>query len=368
METGERGTPMPATASERETPTPPTPPRVLLADDADRLRSLYRAVLETDGRFEVVAEAADGREAIDAAAEHQPDLILLDLSMPRLDGLEALGWIQQVAPSSQVIVLSGLQEDRYGDPTRERGAIGYIEKGGSPKDLIAEIETITEGTIDLADRPPADDDGASPPTPPPEPLREPVETVQDRIDEIVRRWPDETVDGPLDVALQEMETLRTRLEALARLHRTALSETTRDRVPLDDVVDAVQQRLDGALADATLRRGELPVVHADRDQVETAIAEIVENAATFGSASTIEIRAAETDDGWEIVVVDDGSGIPDTHLDQVVEPFETTGDPRQHPGLGLALAQTVALEHGGDLDIEDAPGGGTAVTLTVAEP
>lgn len=344
-------------------------PRVLLADDADRLRSLYRAVLEDDGRYQVVAEAADGEEAIQAADAHEPDLVLLDLSMPRLDGLEALEGIHEVAPDTEVIVLSGFQKDRFGDQARELGAVGYIEKGGSPQELLDEIDEILDGILDLADTPEADPPTEdAPPKPPVDPLKGPVEAVDAYVEEIVEGWPEDPVERPLTVAREQVETLRTRLEGLARLRRIAGTAPQRDRVPLDDVVESVESRLNGDLDDTALRFGDLPVVDADRDQVEAALAELVDNALAFGGASTIEIDAARTDDGWQIVVADDGQGLPEDRRDELLDPLETTGDPTEHPGLGLALARHVAHEHGGDVEIDDAPGGGTVVTLTLAHP
>ncbi len=81
--------------------------RVLIADDVQDLRSMLRLALELSGRFTVVAEAMNGAHAVDLAAMYKPDLALLDLSMPTLDGLEALPRILEVSPETKVVVLSG---------------------------------------------------------------------------------------------------------------------------------------------------------------------------------------------------------------------------------------------------------------------
>lgn len=88
--------------------TSSAPTRVLVVDDSEDMRFLVRWTLERDDDFRVVAEAADGHEAIDAAREHRPDLVLLDISMPRMSGLQALPVIRAEAPESVVVMLSTL--------------------------------------------------------------------------------------------------------------------------------------------------------------------------------------------------------------------------------------------------------------------
>ncbi len=98
-----------------------------------------KLILEAYGPFEVVGEAADGRAGIDLAGELQPDLVLLDLSMPEMDGLEALPRVVERAPGADVIVFSGFVEGRLGAEVRQLGGLGYIEKGVEPDELVEEI-------------------------------------------------------------------------------------------------------------------------------------------------------------------------------------------------------------------------------------
>ncbi len=112
--------------------------RVLLADDVAQLRMLLRMALELNGAFEVVAEAADGAEAIVRAAECQPDLVILDLMMPGLDGLEALPGIREAAPGAKVVVLSGFAEEKLRSRALAAGATEYLEKG----DVFGVVETL----------------------------------------------------------------------------------------------------------------------------------------------------------------------------------------------------------------------------------
>lgn len=102
---------------------------MLLVDDAVDIRTLVRLGLERDGRFEVVAEAGDGREAVDRAREHQPDLIVLDVAMPVMDGLEALPLIRATSPRSRVVMLSGFTAESMERGSLDQGADAYLEKG-----------------------------------------------------------------------------------------------------------------------------------------------------------------------------------------------------------------------------------------------
>ena len=113
--------------------------RVVLADDAGELRALVRLALERSGQFEVIAEAGNGQEAIDAVGAHEPDLVLLDVSMPVMDGLEALPRILEAAPNTTVVMLSGFTEERLGAEARRLGAAAYLEKGVPPKALVAHL-------------------------------------------------------------------------------------------------------------------------------------------------------------------------------------------------------------------------------------
>lgn len=109
---------------------------VLLVDDSDEIRFLLRANLESDGRFVVVGEAANGREAIDAAGVLQPDAVILDASMPVMTGIDALPHLREVAPDAALIVLSAYSEGRLAELAAEAGAVAYLEKGTAMADLV----------------------------------------------------------------------------------------------------------------------------------------------------------------------------------------------------------------------------------------
>jgi DNA-binding NarL/FixJ family response regulator len=111
------------------------PISVYLVDDVPELRELVKWAMEDDPAFEVVGEAGDGRSALEGIAETHPAAVLLDLSMPDMNGLEAILEIRKNDPDIAIIVLSGFSADRMGPPTLERGADRYVEKGTPMEEL-----------------------------------------------------------------------------------------------------------------------------------------------------------------------------------------------------------------------------------------
>ena len=135
--------------------TSPSVYRVVLIDDVAELRRLIGMLLQRTERFEIVAEAGDGASGVASVAAHRPDVALLDLSMPIMDGLEALPLIRDVVPSCRVVVLSGFEAGRMADKAMSLGASGYLTKGTAPDHLVREL-------LDILDRPPEPDgDGGS---------------------------------------------------------------------------------------------------------------------------------------------------------------------------------------------------------------
>ncbi len=116
-------------------------PRVLVVDDNQDLRMLIRLHVEAIGKYEVVGEAGDGEEAVAMAAQLQPNVVLLDLAMPRMDGLQALPLILEAAPGVRVVVLSGFDKGMMAKEVLAAGAARYIEKGVrlDLADVLAEV-------------------------------------------------------------------------------------------------------------------------------------------------------------------------------------------------------------------------------------
>ncbi len=120
------------------------PIRVLLCDDAEGFRALMRVSLAEDPAIEIVGEAADGEAGVDAAAALQPDVVLLDMSMPRMGGLQAIPKLRSRAPGTSIIGLSSLSAARMAAPSIEIGAHTYLEKGTGLEDIRAAIHAAAD--------------------------------------------------------------------------------------------------------------------------------------------------------------------------------------------------------------------------------
>ena len=110
--------------------------RVLVVDDTDDFRALMRVVLERTGDFEVVAEAPDGQQGLEMARLMAPDVVLLDIAMPVMDGLQALPQIRGLCPDAAVVVLSGFSASKMRLQAVALGADGYLEKGQPMRGLL----------------------------------------------------------------------------------------------------------------------------------------------------------------------------------------------------------------------------------------
>ncbi|HET8626311.1 MAG TPA: response regulator transcription factor [Thermomicrobiales bacterium] len=119
--------------------------RVLLADDHGILRAGLRALLASEPDIEVVGEAADGEEAVAQAADLRPDVVVMDIAMPGLDGLEATRRIRDRGLPCKVLILTVHAEERYLLPVLRAGGAGYVQKSGADTDLLEAIRTVARG-------------------------------------------------------------------------------------------------------------------------------------------------------------------------------------------------------------------------------
>ncbi len=121
------------------------PLRILIADDNELVRCGLKMLIEQHEGWSVCDQAVDGREAIDKAEELKPDVILLDIFMPRLDGLSALPLIRQIAPASKVLILTVHDSLDLARIAASEGASGFISKSLVWRDLVPEIEALQNG-------------------------------------------------------------------------------------------------------------------------------------------------------------------------------------------------------------------------------
>jgi len=125
--------------------SPPTTIRVLLADDHDILRQGLRLLLGMQAEIDVVGEARTGREAIEMVQELKPDVVVMDISMPDIDGLEACQHIRRLEPATQVLMLTMHESEEYFLKALRVGAAGYLVKKAAPTDLHMAISAVAHG-------------------------------------------------------------------------------------------------------------------------------------------------------------------------------------------------------------------------------
>ncbi|MGW0595065.1 response regulator [Streptosporangium sp. NPDC002607] len=126
--------------------------RVVLADDEAMIRAGVKSILATGAGIEVVAEAADGREAIELTRAHRPDIAMLDIRMPRLDGLSAAAELRATMPQVAVIMLTTFDEDEYVSRALDEGAAGFLLKAADPRELIIGVRAVADGAAYLSPR------------------------------------------------------------------------------------------------------------------------------------------------------------------------------------------------------------------------
>jgi DNA-binding NarL/FixJ family response regulator len=125
--------------------------RVLLADDHSIVRAGLRRIVEESGEMQVVAEAADGQEAIQLVKKTAPDVAVIDISMPGLDGLEVIGQLQALDSELPILVLTMHEEGQYVVRAIQAGALGYLTKQSAPEQLVKAIRKIYRGQRYITD-------------------------------------------------------------------------------------------------------------------------------------------------------------------------------------------------------------------------
>ena len=123
------------------------PARVLLADDHAVLRAGLRLLLTSTNEYEVVGEASSGTETLSLAEQLQPDLILLDLSMPALGGLDALPTLRKLVPAARVLILTMHDDPQYLRQALKQGASGYVLKRAADSELLSAMRAVLQGDV-----------------------------------------------------------------------------------------------------------------------------------------------------------------------------------------------------------------------------
>lgn len=123
--------------------------QIIIADDHSIVRKGIRALLATEPDIQVIGEAADGKEVVAMAQQLHPDVILMDLVMPKMDGIAATAQISAIQPKSRILVLTSFAADDKVFPAIKAGALGYLLKDSSPEDLVRSIRQVAQGEPSL---------------------------------------------------------------------------------------------------------------------------------------------------------------------------------------------------------------------------
>lgn len=126
--------------------------RILIADDHALIREGLQMLLRTQADLDVVGAAGDGVEALEKVRHLHPDVLLLDIAMPRMNGLEVARMVREVAPSTRVIILSMYEKEAYARQALQAGARGYILKGGSSADVLEAVRAVKAGDFYFSSR------------------------------------------------------------------------------------------------------------------------------------------------------------------------------------------------------------------------
>lgn len=361
---------------------------VLLADDTYDIRVLTRIVLERSGWFDVVGEAEDGQRAIDQAAALQPDVILLDLAMPVMDGLAALPGIREAAPDARVIVLSGFEKAAMAEEANRLGAVAYLQKGMHKDQLVAEILAVCGVEEATAAAPPAAKtaDGERSPRAAPT-----SNTAPSGADAGARAAHE--LRSPLTTIIGSAQTLRQRWAELDEDTRTALLEAIeRQGRRMERLVDDLltMSRLDAGTFPITIadhRTAELvalavngvgpveppihvevagdPIVRADGDRVIQMLDNLLVNAYRYGR-SPFSVSVAETDRVVHFVVSDHGPGVPAELVGNLFNRWSPAATGQAGSvGLGLSIVRELAEAQGGRVSYRSGPDGGAEFSFAL---
>jgi signal transduction histidine kinase len=372
--------------------------KVLLVDDHAPIRKGLRRMLETRPGFEVVAEGANGVEAIARVDEHRPDIVLMDMNMPVMNGAEATQVIKERHPEVKVVGLTAFGDMSLVSAMVKAGAAGYLLKGGSSQELIDSLNAVaagqgaldrevTRGVMDdlvelyqkeqersqaLAELDRMKSEFVSVVS---HELRTPLTSIKGGITTLNRGWNDISED----VKLEFLDSIATQCDRLTRMVGQILTVSGIQRGGLGlrpsifSLADVARESI--TLLDSKARprqlRLDLAEIKAtgDRERVKEVAVSLIENALMF-TTGNIDVRVLNSGAWARLEVSDEGPGLDESTLYQLLtQPF-VQGDSsstRRVGGLGLSLyiARQVLEASGGELQVDTAPGRGSTFAMVL---
>jgi signal transduction histidine kinase len=372
--------------------------KLLLVDDHESIRKSLRQLIELKKDFQIVGEGANGSEAIDRVEALAPDIVLMDMNMPVMDGVQATRIIKERHPDIQVLALTAFADMSLVSEMVKAGASGYLLKGGSSKELLESLQAIArgKGALDkevtrgvmedmavlyekeqeradaLAELDRMKSEFVSVVS---HELRTPVTSIKGGLATLQSNWP--SIKD--EIKLELLESMEAQCDRLSRMVGQILTASGIQRGGLglhpsifslaqlgNDAVQALSEKLRGR----TVRCSFAEVfASGDRERIRDVVLALIENAVDFTTGS-IEVRVLDANGTPLLRVADEGPGIPQETLQRLLnEPFSQADSSTTRPvgglGLSLYLARQVLEASGGRLEVDTAPEKGSTFTLVL---
>lgn len=369
--------------------------KVILADDHEKLRAGFRSILEAGSDIEVLAEAGNGRDTISLVAELQPDVVVMDVAMPGLNGVDATREITELAPAVQVLALSGHNDGFFVKGMLEAGARGYLLKDAAASELVSAVKTLSEGRIYVS--PSVTDtltysflSTMSELRASREKQQQLLDEIQVKNDELERqnaelerftysvshdlRAPLVTIKGFIgllqqDIANKEDEAvvsdiekistatdnLARQLDELLELSRVGRLVNAPVEINLSEMVGSVVAMFGESIAEKNVEvkvEQDMPVVSGDAGRIFEVFQNLIGNSIKFSGDQRdllIEIGASKAGGRVTCYVRDNGVGIENSYLDRIFNLFERLNMKIDGTGIGLALAKRIIEFHEGQI-------------------
>ena len=381
-------------AGDADAIAPPRPRRVLIVDDDAAIRRLVRRVVERVPSLVVVGEASNGTEALEQALQDPPDIVLTDIAMPGMDGVELTRRLLEAHPATRVLALTGAEPGAALLAMIRYGAVGYLVKTASIEEMLQALEAVSRGLCvlspeatswvlaDLGKHYRAEQARAEALTEldtmkrdfmnlVSHELRTPVTIIKGGVQTLRRGGPrlDPNQQGSFfDSIERNCQRLQRMIDQILIVSRIDTKPVRPSAIDLQEVVSGVLGELSAEHRSRVIASVRPARILGSRSDLVAVVGWIVDNALAFGEGE-IRVSSAPAHDGYVILQVEDhGIGMRDELIERVLtQPF-TQQDPsitRGRDGLGLSLyaGKQIVESVGGSLKIESEPGAGTTVSL-----
>jgi signal transduction histidine kinase len=353
--------------------------RVVLVDDTPSLRMLTRLALDDTG-FDVVGEAGDGLAGVNMVKQLAPDLVLLDLAMPVMDGLEALPLMRAAVPGLRVVILSGFDRRAMESQVLEAGADGYLQKGTPPTEIVDCLRGFFPQAREQVKVPAPRQEAA--PVPAGDELAqrlavleqdmeqllyvvshdlaEPVHVIKGFAQRLARRAHSDEEGEFCEFIVGSADRMQQLLDDLLDWARSGRTEMPNELLDLRRLVDNVLAGLSSTITEkgARVLVGDLPrELVSSRLVITQVLHNLVANALKFvevGADPQVRIEGRVADGRLTLQVSDNGIGIDAGQEERVFEPFKRLNSRDAYPGsgIGLTICRRLVERVGGRIWVE----------------